>query len=218
MIEVKEAPDLGVQMLRHSIWNLIMTRRGLAILSTSIVVMVVVIASPLSLLLLNSLDLPWERLSAIGQSYTGPAALLSAIALVALVVTVRLQDQQTTVAKQVAVREMQFQLLMLAMNDEGARALFNPTFGSDLEFRKRMFRTMSLRYLQFAFSIGELHQPELSKILQDEIVMHIEDVEWWDRSGRSTWHVASQSTGEREFFAVLDQEIGDIGARLRSAG
>jgi hypothetical protein len=84
-----------------------------------IIGLLVVFMSPLILVGVGELlRLDWTRVTAIGQSYTGISAILSAFALMGVVHSINLQSRQVDITRSQAVRAMQFELLRLAMSDE----------------------------------------------------------------------------------------------------
>jgi hypothetical protein len=88
-------------------------------LSLAIVVLaavMLIVASPLALLLLDSDRVDWNRLSSIGQSYGAISAILSAAAVGGVVVTFILQNEQSRDSRRFAVREVHRELLRMAID------------------------------------------------------------------------------------------------------
>jgi hypothetical protein len=86
------AVGLVIQLIRQ--WSV----RSLIALGGAIGVLLV---SPLLLAIADALlTVDWARLSEIGQSYTGVSALLSAVALVGVTISIRLQAKQTALMQQ----------------------------------------------------------------------------------------------------------------------
>jgi Family of unknown function (DUF6082) len=190
------------------------TVAGVAVLGLAALVV-----APLSLILLDKWfpTAPWERLSAIGQSYTGPAAILSAIALVALVFTVRLQEQSTRLSQLQSVREMQSNLLTLAIQDGDVGKLFDAK--SEVPFnhaavKRKLYRTMSIRYLQLAYVIGQSTEKELRMVFSEELFTTPDDIDWWQGPGQQFWRASITNKLDRRFVDILDDEVGRAGRAL----
>jgi hypothetical protein len=168
--------------------------------------------SPLLLLVPGAtLDVSWQELTNIGQSYTGIAAVLSAAALIGIAVSIRIQAEQSRLLSRQLTREMQFNLLYLAMGDPQYSSVFQLDTMSIVQdhdsFRKSVFRTQWLRYLEFAYLSGELLDKELRIVLEREFFSNAENRLWWSQA-RSTWEAraaAEKFVAIKEFVKVLDQ-------------
>src|SRR4051794_8727629 len=69
------------------------------------------------LILLSKVDLDWNRLSSVSQSYTAGATLISGMALLGIIWTQRLQIKQLDIVRGQATRQFQYDLLGKAMSD-----------------------------------------------------------------------------------------------------
>ena len=151
-------------------------------------------------------DLDWAALSNAGQSYTGVAALLSGAALVGVIYSINLQRHQVSLAQRQAVREMQFGLLRLEMEDPILRTDAHVATASHEEFRRSVLRTQWLRYMEFAYLSGELAQRPIATILEREIFFTPDGRAWWRRE-RHHWSpdsMANSDAGYRRFFDTVE--------------
>jgi uncharacterized membrane protein len=73
--------------------------------------------SPIALGLYEGATSEWERLSFIGQTYGAASAVLSVLALIGVVVTLRVQARETRLAREEARRAAIGDLLRMAMDD-----------------------------------------------------------------------------------------------------
>lgn len=186
-----------MRMLQLSSWARILRAVGSAILLTLILLLV----SPLLLLIPSAVfDIDWERFSAVGQSYTGVAAILSAAALVGVVYSISLQRRQNMTAQGQAVREMQFALLGMAMREPDLAAVLAGEISItsvDVEkFRTNVFRNQWLRYQEFGYLVGEISASELQRGLAEEFFRSPENRQWWSES--EAW----RTTGTKSFYDI----------------
>jgi hypothetical protein len=186
------------------------TRARLPFMLTIVgIILFLLLGSPLILVIVDSLlQLRWDRLTEIGQSYTGIAALLSGAALVGVVYSIRLQTQQISIARGQAVREMQFSLLRLAMDDPSLSIMYTSDAQADsAKYRRHVYRTQVLRYLEFAYISGELDDSRLRNALINEIFVNPEARMQWT-AVRSLWlsaHPASSRRLHRRFLQIVDE-------------
>jgi hypothetical protein len=167
------------------------------------------LVSPLLLLIPSVvLDANWQELTDIGQSYTGVAALLSAAALVGVVISIRFQAEQSQLLRRQVARDMQFGLLRLAMADPLYASVFQaaPSVQGHDDHRKILFRTQWMRYLEFAFFSGELSEAELQLNLEGDFFANADNRLWWTEV-RQYWaaRAGEKPTLHRRFIGKLDQ-------------
>ena len=88
--------------------------------AVSAVALGTLLLSPLILSLLGRLILiDWAEQSNIGQSFTGIGTIISAIALLAVAATMRIQATQTALTREQGNRAIQFELLKLGDPPQG---------------------------------------------------------------------------------------------------
>ncbi len=89
-----------------------------ALIVTSIVTSIFVIASPILLAVVVAYDprpITWVDLANVGQAYGGAAALISALALAGIAGSLLLQFRQTHLAQAISIRERHFELVKLGI-------------------------------------------------------------------------------------------------------
>ena len=170
--------------------------------------LLLLLGSPIILVVVDSiLRLQWGRLTEIGQSYTGVAALLSAVALVGVAYSIRLQTQQVEVARSQAVRELQFNLLRMAMEDSSLSVAGLPLADADhAEYRRFVYRTQWIRYFEFSYTTGAVGEAVLRSQLANEFFVNPQARAQWI-AARPLWeenyHNAPQSY--RRFIAIMNE-------------
>lgn len=160
------------------------------LLSVSLVIAIVLL-SPALLLLLGNLNVDWNRMSAIGQSYTGAATLLSGAALLGIIVTIRQQATQTAIMQGQATRSFQNELLRMAMTDPlYASVVPVESLGSsDHDTVRRFFYvTQWMRYIEFSYLSGDLGPAEANFVLHN--FLRVADNRAWWKHARAEWVAA----------------------------
>ena len=148
----------------------------------------------------------WPKLSNIGQSYTGVSALFSAAALFAVARSVRLQATEHELARHESVRELQFRLFEIGLQDVDLAETYAPirSFGADSVYRKQMlFLAMRFNYLRHAYVVNEVSSKELMTVLRHETFPSHFAQEFWDRS-RRIWLLGAEDYKVREFVDMVD--------------
>jgi hypothetical protein len=88
--------------------------------ATTILILIaitMVLLSPLALPALDDQQRDWERLSLIGESYGAISAVLGASAVVAVALTLVIQQRQLRDTRQLAIRQFHTELLTMAIQD-----------------------------------------------------------------------------------------------------
>jgi hypothetical protein len=182
---------------------------GVMVVLAVICAVAVLILSPLVLLLVGALfHVDWTQLSNIGQSYTGISAILSAGALIGVVISIRLQSSQNVTIQRQLVREMQFGLLRLAMEDQVCASIFRLQkydVYTHEDYKKTVYLTQWMRYLQFGYLNGEMSQRDLQEILENEIFLNNENRMWWGRA-RSSWSDGKKGK-DKVFVDTVEQSF-----------
>jgi hypothetical protein len=190
-------------------------RRAIAISAGS--VLLVLIVSPLLLVSVGMLlHLDWVNVTNIGQSYTGVSAILSALAVIGVIYSINLQGRQVELARSQAVRQMQFDLLRLAMDQKKYASVIQPKQLLDHDhdmYSIDIYRTQWFRYLQFSFLAGEISTKALRATLANNILHVKESRDWWARVDVIwTAEGADASPRCKEFMEIVREECTKAGA------
>jgi hypothetical protein len=179
--------------------------RRLLIAGTLVVgTLALLLLSPLLLIVpLAIFDVNWTEVSSVGQSYTGIAALLSAGALVGVLLSVRLQIHQNGILRRQLVRDSQFRLMDLAMSDPVYASVASAyDAASHEQYRKAVYRNLLFRHLEFCYLSSDLSDEQLAYTLENEIFKNNETREWWAEI-RPYWQ-AFQTEDHRQFFEIIE--------------
>lgn len=165
------------------------------------------IGSPLLLTIVNALfALDWARLNEIGQSYTGVATLLSGVALVGVAYSIRLQTQQISLARGQAVREMQFALWRMSMDDPALQLRTPLAPGPDpVSYRRQMYYSQWFRYLEFAYVSNEIDDSVTRAVFEHDLFINPDFRERW-ADLRTHWdrEIGGGPNVRRRFFSIVD--------------
>lgn len=186
-----------------------MGRRRLRTLSLILITLVaigLIGASPWALRAFDGPTTRWERLSFIGQTYGAASALVAAIALVGIVITLVFQARETKIAREEARRIAIAELLKMAMDDPDLDEAWGPVpADEDRKARRQlMYINMIISEWQMSFETKALPETRLRAISREMFS---------GRPGRAYWGEARQtriSTSEtkraRRFHQILDEE------------
>jgi hypothetical protein len=187
--------DVTARFNRSLGWAAIVTFSSLALIPASILLLV--LADRFS-------PVDWGRLSDVGQALGIASALLSGGALIALVISLRLQSQQTKVMQFQSMRAMRQELLNSAMGNERHLAIWGfAPWTSPEEIEMRAYFASVFSYYQTSFGLGAFPEQELRIVLRR--AFESEDVRnaWGDI--REAYAVTGWRAGFRRFAAIADE-------------
>jgi hypothetical protein len=188
--------------------RLLAIRAGVLIIAISMLVLVAI--SPLALREIARLPgMNWMRLSNIGQTYGGVSALLTALALGGVVISLLYQARDVRTAREVAGRTFQHELLKMELEDplymEAIGAPWQTQIASDYDsLRKYNFVHMWVSYWAGRYMLHEMSETEVQSAAARELFN--------GRAGRDYWSairttLLQSSKGKTLRFAkILDEE------------
>ncbi|MEU0597437.1 DUF6082 family protein [Streptomyces sp. NPDC006393] len=181
-------------------------RTPVVLLVASVSVLAVVALSPY---LLQRLAPPmggdWNDLSDIGQTYAAVAAILSALAVAGVAVSLVIQSRQARVEQWQTVRGFQKDLLLMALDNP----IYRDAWGekgelTGEEWQKHTYTRMVLHYMWLGADTGAIPWGSLPRIAANTFRVE-SNVRVWARM-RQGWLVEAQTAREREFVAIFDTE------------
>ncbi|MET8157875.1 DUF6082 family protein [Sphaerisporangium sp. NPDC005289] len=177
-----------------------------------VVGLLLVVASPVlidDLTAIGSMqELDWERLSAIGETYGTIAALFSALAFVALTISLVIQAGEARINRIQVVRGYHMKLLTMAADDTslymtmvGPSKVITPE-----EAKRRIYAALQMNYYRMAFESRIVHEESLRGECLAPSFRREFMREWW-RAGRDSWRLGTRGTRrERKFFRIVEDE------------
>jgi Family of unknown function (DUF6082) len=155
---------------------------------------------PILLVLQRIYHFDWSELSDIGQSFTGVSALLSAAALAAVAVSIRMQAREVRLSHATAVYGFQRELIGMALEESDYLACLGSD-GLPVDEKKfRIYNTLWLRYYELAFESTNLSPTRIVYALKHERFCNSIVRQHWV-SVRENW----RDTTNPAFVALVDQ-------------
>ncbi|MCG5215201.1 DUF6082 family protein [Streptosporangium soli] len=176
----------------------------------ALVCLLAVILSPLALGVVEGLTRSsWTRLSEIGQTYGGAAAILTAVAFGGVIASLILQVRESKVSREQAVRSMHSDLVRMTMDEpELLRAIgvLNPQASKDelTKLRERQLVNLWLTYWHTLYDLDHLPAAGLRLYLR-EFFQGDAARSFWTDAG-SGWPLHWHGRRHRQFCQIVDEE------------
>jgi hypothetical protein len=151
----------------------------------------------------------WDRLSAIGQTYGAASAVLSALALAGVAVSLIVQSREGRATQETSVREFHRELIALtSLDPERCLPCWGWTLGSDVteeDAGQIMFAHMICNYMALGYQLGTVSEKQLRQLTLKHFFSGEVGREYWERMGRET---SSGRTGKaiQRFTAIAEDE------------
>ncbi|GHH68276.1 hypothetical protein GCM10018775_92740 [Streptomyces umbrinus] len=167
-----------------------------------------VLLSPFVLEALSgSKGVDWNRLSQIGAAYGFTSAIVSALALAGVAVSLVVQNRQARAEQVQGIRSYYLELVRLELDD---MPLFQPVWGdTDIvdphEQKRHVYADLMMNYAWMGFEIGTIREGLLRDMLAGmfagEAGRH-----YWSRAHTSWIPSTSASRVGRRFLAIVGEE------------
>jgi uncharacterized membrane protein len=192
--------------------RLVLTRRSVLTVFTAIGLVAIVglvILSPFALAGIAHFRSDWAQLSNIGQTYGAISAILSALALGGILVSLLYQARDSRIAHEQMTRTFQFELIKLELEDPSLMAATGAPWGVDIpldsnSLREFLYVQMWVSYMAGTYVTGDISASTVRQVAALEI--------FGGRAGRTYWAAVGQrqlanSKGRyNNFFRLLDEE------------
>ncbi|MGW3284765.1 DUF6082 family protein [Streptomyces sp. NPDC001002] len=182
--------------------------RVLGLVAAAAVALTVVLLSPFVLEEISgSSGVDWNRLSQIGAAYGFTSAIVSALALAGVAVSLIVQNRQARADQVQGIRSYYLELVRLELDD---MALFQPVWGAtDIadphEQKRHVYADLMMNYAWMGFEIGTIRERLLRDMLAGmftgEAGRH-----YWSRAHTSWIASSSGSRVGRRFLAIVGEE------------
>lgn len=179
-------------------------------LMATILVLALVILSPFALRGLAHLPgMNWARLSNIGQTYGGVSALLTALALVGVVLSLLYQVRDVNIAREEARRAFHNDLLRMELDDPKYMEALGPPWGMQIatdfdSLRQFNFVHMWVAFWQGRYLLNEMSETEVRTASALELFNSAAGRSYWSASRANRMKISSGRN--LEFVNILDQE------------
>src|SRR5579862_4180541 len=168
-----------------------------------------VILSPLALrILASSFGLNWTSLSNVGQTYGAVSALITALALGGVVISLLYQVKDVTAARSQAIRKFQFELLRMELEDADLMWASGAPWGSPgpadyRSLRRHIFVHMWLSFWESQFVLKEM-SAKSARLAVRELLSSQPARDYWHYVGAN--RLATNEGPILQFLKIVNEE------------
>ncbi|TDD33195.1 DUF6082 family protein [Saccharopolyspora elongata] len=171
-----------------------------------------VLVSPLALVLFESNQIDWSRLSNIGETYGAASAILSSIGIVGISLSLLLQRRQAKVAEEQVIREHYVRLVETSIEDPSLMSCWGAWAGEETapelpdreQTRRQIFASLIIGSLYSSHQLrgadGSYERMRLRWFFQGEVGRR-----YWPIT-REGWMSLRQDRRTREFVKMAEEE------------
>ena len=181
-----------------------------ALLVATAATLALVLLSPFVLIWIGAIrEEDWTRLSNIGQTYGAASAVLSAMALGGIAVSLIIQSRDGRAAQAASVREFHRELLeTTALEPQRLLPSWGWTLGDDVsdQFAQQiMFAHLICRYATLGYEFGVIDEAQLRQLTLKHFFSGEVGRQYWGRMGREA---SNNRSGKmiRRFTAIAEDE------------
>jgi hypothetical protein len=182
-------------------------QRRTALMSLFILILmftlVMFLAPPIVSWYVSDSKLDWVQLANVGQAYGFSATIISAMALIAIALSLRMQAIEARAQRRENHRAYHMQLLTMAIEDPGLAECVPSRFDAHFEKKKLYYMNLWFWWWNYNYSAGLISEHSLRRSIayyaSSELGRHYLDahVEWRDPTMDRT---------QKEFFRIVDDE------------
>lgn len=151
----------------------------------------------------------WDRLSAIGQTYGAASAVLSALALAGVAISLVVQSRDGRATQETSVREFHRELIaMTSLDPHRYLPCWGWNLGADVteqDAGQIMFSHMICNYMALGYQLGTVSEVQLRRLTLKHFFSGEVGRKYWERIGRETSAGRTGKAIER-FTAIAEQE------------
>src|ERR1035438_1363733 len=181
------------------------TRVGL--IAILVVTTIGIVFAPLGLQWIAKVRRDWVLLGNVGQAYGGVSALISAIALVGVVVSLLVQARQHSLDRITSIRGRQAQIYAIVREDP---QLYWPIIGGDFDNERSVQRwTFTIEFLQYnaaGYETGLVPEKNLRNEVFPAFFRYEENRKYWEITNRD-WLELSLTKRGRRFVRIANEEL-----------
>ncbi|MFI6547321.1 DUF6082 family protein [Streptomyces prunicolor] len=180
----------------------------MGLIAAAALALAVVLLSPFVLEEISgSKGVDWNRLGQVGAAYGFTSAIVSALALAGVAVSLGVQNRQARADQVQGIRSYYLELVRLELDD---MALFQPVWGDtdidDPDQRKRhVYADLMMNYAWMGFEIGTIRESLLRDMLAGMFTGEA-GRNYWSRAHPSWIASSSGSRVGRRFLAIVGEE------------
>jgi hypothetical protein len=163
--------------------------------------------SPLALREMTHLsNIDWEQLSYVGQTYGAASALLSALALTGIALSLTLQAREIRIARNDSGRNHHFRLMEMAMTNPELLECWGSlkTIEWHHDLRQRLYLNLMISYWEMSYEVGDLSDDMVKELVQFDLFSTQLGIDFWAETRESRLAMANSSS-KRSFWKIVDR-------------
>jgi hypothetical protein len=174
--------------------------RGLLIGFVASTVVALVALSPLVMKWLSG-QRDWHQLADVGQVYGSASAVLTGVGLCGIAVSLLMQWRQNRITQVYSIRQRQFELVKLALDNPRYLYVEGPAVASDPHSELKVYANLLVGHWAMSWDLGVTNE-QLLRASAARLFSTSAAREWW-----TTWgHSYLTSRRRRRFFNILTFE------------
>lgn len=177
--------------------------RSVPLVLALVCVLGLVIVSPVLMLLAAQYPLPWSRLGDVGQAYGAISAVVSALALLVVSVSLVTQQRQNRTMEEHAVRQRHFDLVRLTMENPKYIHSWGIEPAVDYDPALLGFGNLIVSHWLMLWRIRNIDEPALRRNARTFFAGQVGRDHW--RLGGATWPTRDRRSAR--FVAILNDEL-----------
>jgi hypothetical protein len=197
---------MRIVLIRRSVWTGFIAMGLMAIV-------ILVVLSPFALAGIGHFGNDWIRFSDIGQTYGAVSALVSALALGGILVSLLYQARDSRNSYEQMTRTFQFELIKLELEDPSLMAAMGAPWGNEMpsdrkSLREFLYVQMWVSFLSGNYATGELSASTVRQFAALELFRGKAGRIYWAAVGKR--QLANSKGHYNEFFRLLDAEYKSV--------
>jgi len=175
----------------------------------AIAFLALIVLSPFALrVLATSFGLDWSNLANIGQTYDAVSALITALALGGVVISLLYQARDVRAARSQAIRTFQFELIRMELEDPDLMWASGAPWGMAIPadhrvLRRHLFAHMWLSFWEDQFLLNEMSAKSV-RLAVRELFNGNPAREYWESAGDG--RLSSNEGRILQFLRIVDEE------------
>jgi hypothetical protein len=142
----------------------------------------------------------WNHLADVGQAYGGVSAVLTGLGFCGIAISLLMQRRQNRLTLLYSIRDRQFDLVKLALDNPQFLFTENPTLPSDPTASLKVYANLQVGHWALLWDLGILKPPAL-QLLARRLFATPFARDWWN-----AWGTSYLDYRPRRFFDIVDRE------------
>jgi TPR repeat protein len=167
--------------------------------------LVLVVVSPLAVRAISTIPgMRWQNLSNVGQTYGAISALVAALALVGVAVSIFIQARETRHGRVVAARTRHYELTRMAMENPLYMRAYSTSTSSEDDDRLMAYINLLLEFWRMMWEFDDFPANHLGEVTAPNLFATAAGRDYWHRFGEALSGSYSDTKKNREFYCILN--------------